>query len=214
MPEADDERLRLLASELLAWGGERAVLAWLDVLDRVQEAEVTLLPAEGRLVMAVASNLFKLMAYKDEYEVARLMTDAEAMAEARKWAGSEGRIRWALHPPLLRALGLRRKIRFATWTAPFFRLLARARFLRGTFFDPFGHTELRRLERALPAEYIAAIDRMLPKLESIGLELALSLAELPDQVRGYEELKLERIAAYREALETIEALLEGGKADE
>ncbi len=199
------ERLTCYASELTAWGGSRAVESWLEVLDRVRRSEEEVRPGSRRLVLSVAANLYKLMAYKDEYEVARLMADEDAMVEARRLAGRDGRIVWRLHPPLLRALGLRRKISFGLWAAPFFRLLARARFLRGTIFDPFGYAELRRIERVLPLGYIETLDRVLDRLASANLERAVALSALPDAVRGYENLKLERIADYREALSAADA---------
>jgi indolepyruvate ferredoxin oxidoreductase len=197
-------RLTLLARELVAWGGEREAVRWLDVLDRVAQAEQMARSGSRRLTLAVAENLFKLMAYKDEYEVARLMLDedgtAVAQTVARALPGGRGRLAWQLHPPLLRALGLRRKISIGRWAAPLIRLLARARFLRGTPFDPFGRTQLRRFERALSAEYVAALDEILARLGTGDLEEAVALAELPDAIRGYEHLKLERIARFRAEL--------------
>jgi indolepyruvate ferredoxin oxidoreductase len=198
------EALTRYASELVAWGGSGEAARWLDVLDRVQRSEESARPGSRRLVCAVAASLYKLMAYKDEYEVARLMIDQGTMAEARRLAGRDGRIVWKLHPPLLRALGLRRKISFGLWATPFFRLLARARFLRGTVCDPFGHAKLRRMERELPREYIEMLDRILARLESANLEAAVAVAELPNQIRGYEDLKLERVARYRETLTAAE----------
>lgn len=202
--DAHVEKLTCYASELMAWGGG-AVESWLDVLDRVRRSEEEVRPGSRRLVLSVAANLYKLMAYKDEYEVARLMADRDTMAEARRLAGRDGRIVWRLHPPFLRALGLRRKISFGLWAAPFFRLLARARFLRGTIFDPFGYAALRRIERVLPTEYIETLDRVLDRLASANLERAVALSALPDAVRGYENLKLERMANYREALSAADA---------
>ena len=193
------------ASELVAWGGSREAVRWLNVLDRVQRSEESVRLGSRRLVSTVAASLYKLMAYKDEYEVARLMTDEEAMAEARRLAGRDGRIVWKLHPPLLRALGLRRKISFGLWATPFFRLLARARFLRGTVCDPFGYAKLRRMERELPREYIETLDRILARLGPANLDAAVAVAELPNQIRGFEDLKLERIARYRNTLTAAEA---------
>jgi len=209
------------ASELEAWGGalsvrggrRRAIATWLDALDRVAAAERALFaeghPDRDRLLGEVAAALFKLLAYKDEYEVARLMTDADGTAAAREIAGAHGRIAWRLHPPILRALGLRRKIAIGTWATPLVRLLARLRGLRGTPLDVFGWAEVRRLERALPGEYLAVIERVLPRLTRENHASALALAGLPDRVRGYESIKLARIAEYRAALATAEAGLAG-----
>jgi indolepyruvate ferredoxin oxidoreductase len=202
--EVDSDSLTRYASELVAWGGDQCAFDWLDVLDRVQKAEENVGSGSRRLMLTVAASLYKLIAYKDEYEVARLMSDEDAMSEAREIAGAHGRISWRLHPPLLRALGLRKKISFGLWAMPLFRLLAGARFLRGTIVDPFCYAKLRRIERELPGEFIAAIDRILDGLGPANLEAAVALAGLPDEIRGYEDLKIERIAHYRKALTAAE----------
>jgi len=194
------EELTRYAGELEAWQSVATAEAWLEVVERVARRERNVAPHSQRLVAAVAKHLFKLMAYKDEYEVARLMTDADGLSPASELAAGRSRIAWKLHPPLLRALGLRRKIGIGLWAAPLVRLLAAARFLRGTPLDPFRWPRVRRLERALPGEYVVAIDALLEKLVPEGLEAAIRLASLPDRVRGYEDLKLERIAAYRDEL--------------
>jgi len=210
------------AGELEGFGGElrtvggrgRAIAIWLDVLERVARVERGILsplrpegPDRDALLAAVAAALFKLLAYKDEYEVARLMTDADGTAAARAVAGGRGRIAWRLHPPILRAMGLRRKIAIGAWATPLVRVLARLRFLRGTPLDVFGYAEVRREERRLPGEYVAALDRILPHLTRENLASAIALADLPDRVRGYEHIKLARIADYRVALARAESEL-------
>ena len=87
-----------------------------------------------------------------------------------------------------------------TWVSPFFRVLARLKFLRGTRLDPFGFAEVRVLERALVPEYRDALVRLTSGLRAENLEEAVRIAALPDEVRGYEDLKLERAAKYREEL--------------
>jgi indolepyruvate ferredoxin oxidoreductase len=210
--EAATGQLTRYASELVAWGGDPAVASWLEVLHDVRKAEVVAGVEDRRLVRVVGASLFKLIAYKDEYEVARLMTDAETLALAHHVAEGRGRIVWKLHPPLLKAFGLRRKISFGLWAAPFFRLLARGRVLRGTALDPFGRATLRKLERELPDEFVSALGRVLERLgpdaDASRIEAVVRLAKLPNQIRGYEDLKLERIEQYRAALAT--ALLDGG----
>ena len=142
------------------------------------------------------------MAYKDEYEVARLMLDDDAMAEAQLVANGRGRIAYKLHPPLLRALGVDHKMTFGLWTRPLFRWLAHGKRLRGTLLDPFRWTKVRRAERSLPGEYRAAMSEVLDALTAETLDAAVRVAELPDGVRGYEELKLERVAEFRRRLAT------------
>src|SRR5262249_39473108 len=145
---------------------------------------------------------------KDEYEVARLMTDADGLAAAREVAGRRGKIAWKLHPPLLRALGLSHKIAIPSWTSPAVRLLAKGKRVRGTPVDPFGYRHARRLERELPGEYVAAVDRALARLSTASLDAAVQLAELPDLVRGYEEIKVRRVAHYRQRLREALAAFE------
>ncbi len=210
------------ASELEAWGGvlrpggSRAITTWLAGVERVARAERAVVgegsPNRDALLAAVAAALFKLLAYKDEYEVARLMTDADATAAAREVAGARGRLAWRLHPPILRAMGLRKKIAIGTWATPLVRLLARLRGLRGTPFDVFGYAEVRRLERILPGEYEAVIDRVLALLTRENHASAIALAELPDRVRGYEQIKLARIAGYREAMARAESELRSSRS--
>ena len=109
----------------------------------------------SELAEAVARQLFKLMAYKDEYEVARLHLDAVERAKLGAEFGEDARIYFMLHPPLLRALGLKRKLKLGRWFVPAFRLLYRMRRLRGTRLDPFGPAKVRRVERELITEYEA-----------------------------------------------------------
>ena len=202
------DRLSLFAEELVLWGDKSAAEGWFDVLDRVAAAERAADPGSTRLLEAAAAGLFKLTAYKDEYEVARLMTDPEAMAEARRVAGRGGKVAWKLHPPVLRALGMNRKISVGVWAAPAVKLLARAKPLRGTRWDLFGRNEVRRTERALPAEYVEALNRALAALNPDNLETVVELATLPEMVRGYEDIKLDNVAAYRHRLTEILTRLE------
>ncbi len=192
--------LRRLAGELDAWGGLDEATRWLGIVEATQRAEDRARRGSRRLTRVVAEELFRLTAYKDEYEVARLMTNPEAIAEARALAGRDGRLSWRLHPPLLRALGLSRKIRVGFGAWPLIRLLSRLRFLRGRFLDPFGWSGLRRIEQSLAPEYRQTIESVLPRLSDLNLDDAVRLAGLPDRVRGYEDLKRARVAEYRREL--------------
>jgi indolepyruvate ferredoxin oxidoreductase len=201
----DDEEikaeLRRYASELSLWGGERETEIWLGIIERTHEAEQRVRAGSSTLTRVVAAQLFKLTAYKDEYEVARLMTDEDGLAAARKIAGPDGRIAWKLHPPALRALGMQRKITIGPSARPLIWLLAAGRSLRGSIFDPFGWAEVRRVERKLAATYREAICEVIEALAERSFDAAVELARLPDEVRGYEDLKLERAAAYQSKLE-------------
>jgi len=192
--------LQRYAEELMAWGGTPPMRAFLDLVERTRAAEERVRPGSAALTMAVAAHYYKLLAYKDEYEVARLMLDAEGLEAAQEVAGATGRIAWKLHPPLLRALGLRKKIAIGFGARPLIQVLAFLRFLRGSKFDPFGYAMVRRVERELAPEYAQAIEEVIESLDAERFDASLALAVLPDEVRGYEELKLERASAYREKL--------------
>jgi indolepyruvate ferredoxin oxidoreductase len=183
--------LELRVPDLIGWGGRGAAADYVRQVARVQAAESERIPGSSAFTESVARGLHKLMAYKDEYEVARLQIEGLAALPAG------ARYRYHLHPPLLRALGMRRKLALGRWFTPVLALLARGRGLRGTPLDPFGHTRVRRVERALPAEYMALVDVALERLRPQTLELALELAALPELVRGYEEIKLAGVERFR-----------------
>ena len=187
--DLDDRPLIVrLAADLEGYQSARYSRRFLSVLEQVMTAEAP------SLTEAVARNLHKLMAYKDEYEVARLLL-----------AGAPRRARFLLHPPMLRAMGMKNKIELGPWSRPLFVLLRAMRRLRGTPFDVFGWAGVRRLERAMVGEYIDAVGTLLDRLgastpDAGRLDEAVAIASLPDSVRGYEHLKVERAAAYRHEL--------------
>ncbi len=207
-PEAEAELARF-ASELTAWQDEATAAGWLDVVERVRRRERSVAIDSDALVRSVAAGLFKLTAYKDEYEVARLMTDPDGIAEAVELAdGGRGRVSWKLHPPMLRALGVDSKITLGPWAEPGIRALAKGKRLRGSRLDPFGLPEVRRVERQLAPEYVVAVDRVLSALTEGNLHQAVALARLPDRVRGYEDIKMANVRRYRHEL--AEALVPFG----
>jgi indolepyruvate ferredoxin oxidoreductase len=165
----------------------------------------TVRAAAPALAEPVAAGLHKLMAYKDEYEVARLSLDPALKAAVAEQFGAGARASYHLHPPVLRALGMNRKITLGPWFDVAFRALRAARGVRGTRLDPFGYAAVRRTERALIAEYRAAIEQVLATAPDHPL--AAELAGLPDMVRGYEEIKLANVAAYRARQQEIMASL-------
>ena len=146
---------------------------------------------------AFAHGLYKLMAYKDEYEVARLHLDTIERAKLSDEFGPRARVRIMLQPPLLKRLGLHRKISLGPVTRPAFRLLHAARRLRGTPFDPFGHTRMRRIERALVGEYLGLVGRAIGQLDPASAAAVAAVVELPDLIRGYEGVKLAGIDRFR-----------------
>jgi len=154
--------------------------------------------AGERIGVAYATGLHKLMAYKDEYEVARLHLDPAEQARRDAEFGPGADVSVLLHPPVLRALGMTRKIRLRRTAGPVFRALRAARGLRGTALDPFGRAEVRRVERALVGEYQALVRDALAHLGPDTADAVVEIAALPDAVRGYEDIKLRNVAAFRE----------------
>jgi indolepyruvate ferredoxin oxidoreductase len=167
---------------------------------RRREREVT---ASTDLSLAVARNLYKLMAYKDEYEVARLSVDPRVMADVVAQFGPAARAWNLFHPPALRALGLNRKLELGRLSRPLLHLLIRARRLRGTAFDPFGPAHVRRVERQLILDYRAAILDELAELSPDRYPVAVRIAALPDVIRGYEDVKLASVQKYRTELAAL-----------
>ena len=193
--------LELMAKELCAYQSPRLAQEHLDFVEAVAAADADRGDGSGRLARAAARGYFKLLAYKDEYEVARLMLDPEATAEARQRAtATGGRLAWRLHPPILRALGMKSKISVPVSWTPAIRLLASMRRLRGTPLDVFGYTAVRRAERSLRGQYRAAVESDLATLAPGCYEAVLRKAALPEVVRGYEHIKMAGIAEMREEL--------------
>jgi indolepyruvate ferredoxin oxidoreductase len=201
--------------ELCAYQDERYANRYVEFVGLVGERVQKRVPsAQDELTSAIAHNLHKLMAYKDEYEVARLHLDANEQARIRAQFGPNAKMRWHLHPPILRALGLRRKVVLGPWFTPAFSALRGMRRLRGTRFDPFGYAKVRRVERDLIGEYESAIDLALEHLTAHNYSLVVKIAELPDMVRGYEDIKLANVASYRAELHRLLASLGQGSPQE
>jgi indolepyruvate ferredoxin oxidoreductase len=140
------------------------------------------------------------MAYKDEYEVARLYADESFLRQVNGELGGE-HLRFHVHlaPPLLarrdKVTGEPRKMTFGPWIFPLFRLLAKFRFLRATAFDPFGYSTERRTERALVRDYEAMLEEVLAKLEPDNHHVAVGLAAIPEKIRGFGHVKLRHLKA-------------------
>ncbi len=200
-----DSLVAARTADLAAYHSSRYAGAYADFVATSRRTEAAATGGET-ITLAVARNLYKLMAYKDEYEVARLALD-HSEDQARREFGEGARVSWKLHPPVLRALGMRRKVTLGPWFAPAFEVLRRMRRLRGTPLDPFGHTTVRRTERQLVTEYRDAVTEALGHLHAHNAATVLELAELPDLVRGYEEIKLTSVITYRERLAALHSTL-------
>jgi indolepyruvate ferredoxin oxidoreductase len=195
--------LEIRVPELIAYQDARYAAQYTEFVARVLEAERRAVPEQTRLSEAVARHLFKLMAYKDEYEVARLhLRNDLAGALAAEFPGGV-KVQYNLHPPLLRAMGMKKKIRLGTWFDPAFKLLYAMRGLRGGALDVFGRAEVRRVERALIDEYRALVEKAVAGLSPDSYDRAVKLAALPDVIRGYEEIKLRNVAKFREQVKAL-----------
>jgi indolepyruvate ferredoxin oxidoreductase len=200
----DPEARRLLAfrvGELIAYPDARYAAAYVDFVLEVAAREEVVAPGRREVTHATIRNLYKLMAYKDEYEVARLHLKPVFQAGARQIFAAPRRLFWHLHPPLLRALGLRRKLRLGPWFRHPLRVLRALRRLRGTPFDPFGYAAVRREERRLVHWYRDLVTAALHGTD--GHASALELARLPEAIRGYEDIKLRSIAAAQARAATL-----------
>jgi indolepyruvate ferredoxin oxidoreductase len=211
----DRGELRRLAEvrvpELVAYQDEAYARRWAELVRRAHVAEQERTPGHSELAEAVARQLFKLMAYKDEYEVARLHLDAVEQAKVRAEFGEDVKVAFNLHPPLLRAMGLKSKLKLGGWFVPAFRSLHRMRRVRGTRLDPFGRAEVRRVERELIGDYEELVTEALTLLTPEMHDTAVELLELPDLIRGYEDIKLRNVALYRKRAEAIRKRLRAGK---
>jgi len=163
------------------------------------------------LAEAVARYYFKLLAYKDEYEVARLHRSAEFREQIASTFQGDYRLRFHLAPPLLTRpdpkTGKIRKREFGEWMLPVFGVLARLKGLRGTAFDVFGYTADRRLDRRLIADYEALLEELLARLDPGNHAMAVELASLPEHIRGYGPVKVQHLTAMRQRQEELLAKL-------
>ncbi len=202
--EGELERLlEFRVPELIEFQNAAYAREYVDFVERVRAAEAAAVPGDTRLSEGVARHLFKLMAYKDEYEVARLHLRPDMAQALNAQFPAGARVQYNLHPPLLRALGMKKKIRLGTWFDSAFWVLRALKGLRGTPFDPFGYAEVRRVERALIGEYRALVERALADLTPGSYERAVKMANLPDVIRGYEDIKLGNVRRYRDEVRAL-----------
>ena len=168
------------------------------LVDRVKQAESSRAKGLGGLSEAVARYFFKLLAYKDEYEVARLYADPAFMQKIRSQFEGDYKLHFHLAPPLFakrdRTTGELRKSEYGTWVFTAFKLLAKLRGLRGTPLDVFGYTRERQTERRLIGEYEATVEELIGKLNVDNHALAVKIASIPEEIRGYGHIKERSLA--------------------
>jgi indolepyruvate ferredoxin oxidoreductase len=189
------------AAELIFYQNAAYATKYRAFVERCATVEQQVAGGDLLLTRTVANNLFKLMSYKDEYEVARLYRSPEFTAALKRQFDGDFSLRLHLAPPSLakpKAGGVPpRKLAFGPWMMSFFALLAPLKILRGTAFDPFGYTEERRMERRLIAEYRALIERLLAGLSPVTQGAAVRLAALPGKIRGYGHVKAASVEAVK-----------------
>jgi len=202
--DLDEESLRMLAlrvGELIEYQDIRYASSYVERVLEVRARELQVVPKSVELTRAVIRYLFKLMAYKDEYEVARLLLKSRAAAEIGEMFHDDAKRSFNLHPPMLRARGLKKKLELGAWFRPFLAGLIPLRRLRGTWLDPFGRAEVRKTERELVVWYLSLLETVLSGLTPGRLRLAVQLASAPDRIRGYEEIKLRSASRVKQTTE-------------
>ncbi|MGY3387587.1 indolepyruvate ferredoxin oxidoreductase [Bradyrhizobium sp. USDA 3311] len=186
------------AKFLIDYQNKNYAARYLAAVKKVRAAEAAVVPGSSELTEAVARNLFKLMAYKDEYEVARLYTNGYFANKLAQNFDGDYEVRFHLAPPILanrdKMTGYLRKTEYGGWITHAFRLLAYMRFLRGTAFDPFGRTSERRTERRLIEDYLAMIERRVAAFKPEQLPLLVKLAASAGAIRGYGHVKEANVA--------------------
>ncbi|TNJ33289.1 indolepyruvate ferredoxin oxidoreductase family protein [Arenimonas terrae] len=165
---------------------------YVALVDKVRQAEARKAPGSTALTEAVARYYFKLMAYKDEYEVARLYTSGEFKRRIEQQFDGDYTIHFNLAPPLFAkrdADGHLIKKEYGPWMFTAFGFLAKLKFLRGGAFDVFGKTEERRMERQLIVDYARTVEELLAALDGGNVDLAAQIASVPEHIRGYGHVK-------------------------
>jgi indolepyruvate ferredoxin oxidoreductase len=214
LSETFDEAVERRVKFLTAYQNAAYAAHYRAKVDQVKAAEAARAPGKSGLADAVARYLFKLMAYKDEYEVARLYTDGAFEKQVKtEFDGDSLRYEFHLAPPLLarrdKSTGLPRKMSFGPWLLLAFRVLAKLKFLRGTPLDPFGRSAERRTERRLIEDYEATLGEVLAGLTPENHPIAVGVAAIPEKIRGFGHVKQQHLVAAK-ANET--ALLEQFRA--
>jgi indolepyruvate ferredoxin oxidoreductase len=194
------ESLRLRISELIQYQNDKYALEYLEFFEKVYQKDLEVQKTNFELSITVAKYLFKLMAYKDEYEVARLYLRNNFYDELERQFGKDFKMNYHLHPPIFRSLGLNRKMKFGKWFNVAYKLLYKMRGLRGSMFDIFGFAKIRRTERKLIKEYKDIIEDLLTKLDNENYETIVQIASLPDLIRGYEHVKESHLETYYQKL--------------
>ncbi|WP_415235274.1 indolepyruvate ferredoxin oxidoreductase family protein [Sneathiella sp.] len=206
-PETLDEMIKHRFDFLTAYQSKRYAKQYLNLVEKVGQKEAVLPGQNDMLSRAVARYLFKLMAYKDEYEVARLYTSGQFAQKIAEQFEGDFKLKFHLAPPVLakkdKETGHLKKQEFGPWMMTAFKLLARLKFLRGTSLDPFGKTEERKGEVALIQQYRETVSELLDKLSAENYALAVEIAEVPENIRGFGHVKDRHLLAAKAQRESL-----------
>ena len=198
-PEGLDELIQHRADVLRDYQNKSYVQRYLHLVERVRTLEIDRVPGSTEFTEAVASYYFKLLAYKDEYEVARLYTNGDFMHKIKGRFEGDYKLKLHLAPPLFSRRDVHSgepvKTAYGAWILSAMNLLARFKFLRGTAFDPFGKTAERKMERRLIEEYEQIIEELLRGLSKKNHALAVEIARIPEQIRGYDLVKQKHVVS-------------------
>ncbi|MBP6020777.1 MAG: indolepyruvate ferredoxin oxidoreductase family protein [Burkholderiaceae bacterium] len=208
-PESLEAVLARCSPALTLWQNAAYAKKYSELVHQVLAAEQALRPnAKPRLTVKVALSLYKLMAYKDEYEIARLFTNGDFRKELSQQFQGDFSLQFHMAPPLLARrdpqTGIPRKITLGPSTEKLLRVLARGKFLRGTWLDVFSYTAERKLERQLIRDYTKTLKAIARQLNEQNYAMALKLADLPQTVRGYGHIKLANITSYQTSLAQLQ----------
>jgi indolepyruvate ferredoxin oxidoreductase len=205
-----DEIVARRRSQLTAYQDAALAERYRSLVEKMRRAEAARAKGRHGLAEAVARNYFKLLAYKDEYEVARLYANGDFRRQIEEQFEGDYRIEFNLAPPLTAprdpATGHMKKRTFGPWMMRAFGVLAKLKGLRGTAFDLFGRTEERRIERRLIVDYEAVVEEMIAGLDDANHSVAVEIASIPDAIRGYGHIKLASLeTAKRREVELLAA---------
>ncbi|MEP6997862.1 MAG: DUF6537 domain-containing protein, partial [Betaproteobacteria bacterium] len=193
LSESVDEMIGRRAAFLTGYQDAAYAKRYTDFVAKVRAAESSRLPGKTALTEAVARYYFKLLAIKDEYEVARLYTDGDFAKRVAAQFEGDYKLTFHLAPPLSNKpdpiTGEAKKSTYGPWMMTAFGVLAKMKWLRGTALDVFGKTQERRTERRLITDYEALIDELLPRLAAHNHAIAVELASIPEHIRGYGHVK-------------------------
>jgi indolepyruvate ferredoxin oxidoreductase len=200
LSQSFEETVARRVTFLTAYQNAAYAARYQTLVENARAAEAAKAPGKTGLAEAVARYLFKLMAYKDEYEVARLYAEPSFLAQVKnEVAGDNLTLKFHLAPPLFarkdKVTGLPRKMTLGPWILPAFRVLAKFKVLRGTVLDIFGYSEERRTERKLIADYEALLDEIMGKLNPDNHPVAVGLANIPEKIRGFGHVKARHLVA-------------------